>query len=156
MEYHGMSNTSEYYAWNDMKKRCYCKTYKQYKDYGGRGITVCDSWRNSFVQFISDMGEKPDKTLSLDRIDNNKDYTPENCRWATKQQQTRNQRKQENTSSKYKGVSWDKVNKVWVASITCNYKRYKLGNYKNEKDAALAWNKKAEELGYALDYLNKT
>lgn len=75
-----------------MRARCYRPTYEHYKDYGGRGITVCDQWRDSFVTFYAHIGQKPSSKMSLDRIDNNGNYEPGNVRWATKSQQRRNQR----------------------------------------------------------------
>lgn len=84
--FHGMTHTATYKCWLNMKDRCGNPNTPTYKHYGGRGITVCDRWQKSFKDFLSDMGEKPDN-LSLDRIDNNKGYYKENCRWATEQQQ---------------------------------------------------------------------
>ncbi len=78
---------TEYNSWTAMKQRCYYEKSNNYHNYGGRGITVCDRWINSFDNFISDMGLKPSNSYSLDRIDNNGNYEPGNCRWATKQQQ---------------------------------------------------------------------
>jgi hypothetical protein len=75
-----------------MKRRCHNINYSQYFYYGGRGITVCDRWINSFENFIADMGEKPSSLHSLDRIDNNGNYEPSNCRWATSSEQRINQR----------------------------------------------------------------
>lgn len=83
---------TEFQAWLDMKKRCYGATNPRYKDYGGRGIRVCHRWYFSFKNFLDDMGPKPSTKHSLDRIDNNSDYHPSNCRWATYTQQLRNQR----------------------------------------------------------------
>jgi hypothetical protein len=88
---HGLSKTKTYQAWADMKTRCYNSKRAQFAFYGGRGISVCDSWKNSFENFLSDMGEKP-HGHSLDRIDNNKEYSPSNCRWATQSTQCRNRR----------------------------------------------------------------
>jgi hypothetical protein len=79
-----------YCVWRSMIDRCYNKKFRQYKDYGGRGITVCNRWRYSFKNFLLDMGPRP-KGLLLDRIDNNGNYKPKNCRWTTRQQQQRNQ-----------------------------------------------------------------
>ena len=83
----------EYAAWLNAIARCYNDNHRKWPSYGGRGITVCDSWLNSFDAFITDMGAKCDPHLSLDRIDNNKGYFPDNCRWATITQQNRNRRK---------------------------------------------------------------
>ncbi len=82
--------TTEYRAWESMKYRCLRPTHKFYRLYGGRGIKICDRWINSFQNFLEDMGHKPTPKHSLDRIDNDKGYFPENCRWATKREQVRN------------------------------------------------------------------
>jgi len=90
---HGQSTTSEYLVWSDMKSRCYNENHHAYKNYGLRGIKVCDRWRNSFSNFLEDIGKRPSNQHSLDRFpDNDGNYEPENCRWATTEQQLRNQR----------------------------------------------------------------
>lgn len=97
---HGLSHTREHNAWVAMKSRCLNKNDYAYHNYGGRGIRVCKRWATSFKRFLADMGACPPR-LSLDRINNNGDYKPSNCRWATRHQQARNQRT--NTALTYKG-----------------------------------------------------
>lgn len=89
---HGLSKTKAYTAWSSMKNRCYNKKCENFKHYGGRGISVCSRWKNSFALFMSDMGNPPSEKHSIGRIDNNKNYEPGNCRWETQKEQTRNQR----------------------------------------------------------------
>jgi len=88
----GKDRTTEYRAWEGMKTRCYNPASPNYKDYGGRGITVCKRWRDSFTAFFTDMGPKPSRVHSLDRKDNSKGYSPSNCRWATHLEQQQNTR----------------------------------------------------------------
>lgn len=89
---HNKRNTTEYRIWCNMKTRCTNPNFKQWKDYGGRGITICKEWLESFEQFYKDMGKKPDGK-TIDRIDNNKGYEPSNCKWSTYLEQAQNRKR---------------------------------------------------------------
>lgn len=89
-----MYGTPEYSAWQSMIARCNNPNAKNYKDYGGRGIRVCQRWlgEHGFQNFLNDMGRRPSNGLSLDREKNDLGYSPDNCRWANSKQQGRNKR----------------------------------------------------------------
>lgn len=87
-----MTNSKEYRVWASMLQRCRNKRNVRYANYGGRGITICKRWE-SFINFYKDMGPRPNKDLSLDRINNDGNYEKNNCRWATRTEQQRNRRK---------------------------------------------------------------
>ena len=115
---HHMTNTQEYNIWAIMKQRCLNKNNPKYKNYGGRGIKVCEEWLK-FDNFYKDMGERPEGK-SIDRIDNEKGYFKENCRWATLKQQGRNKRN--NRIITYKGKTmclpeWAEALKITYSSL---------------------------------------
>ncbi len=88
---HGMTKTRTHKSWESMKQRCLNPNAPDFHNYGGRGVYVCSRWKDSFENFLADMGERPQGT-SLDRIDNSKGYEPNNCRWATATEQQENRR----------------------------------------------------------------
>jgi hypothetical protein len=83
---------SEYMIWVNMKQRCLNHNNRSYYDYGGRGITVCHRWRNSFENFLEDMDPRPSPELTLERNNNDGNYEPDNCKWATRKEQSQNRR----------------------------------------------------------------
>jgi hypothetical protein len=95
----GASKHPLYQTWSNMKQRCYNPKIPRYKNYGARGITVCDRWRDSFKNFLEDMGERPSREQSIDRINNNKGYSKSNCKWSTRLEQAQNMQR----SKKYNG-----------------------------------------------------
>ncbi len=90
---HGKSKTKVYNCWNGMRARCSNENAPNYSFYGGRGISVCPEWRDSFEAFYACIGDPPTKHHSIDRINNDGNYEPSNCRWATKKEQNKNRRK---------------------------------------------------------------
>lgn len=117
---HKMTGTTEYRIYNNMISKCYRKNGKSYKYYGARGIRVCKRWLDKFENFYLDMGDRPSLKHSLDRINNNGNYEPNNCRWATAIQQAANKR----TGIRYKIYSYD--NKTmnltdWAKYFNINY-----------------------------------
>lgn len=121
-----------YACWYNMKDRCLNQEHKHYKSYGGRGILVCSRWLD-IENFIEDMGDIPEG-LTLDRIDNDKGYSPENCRWATRHEQAINRRK--NFPGGLTGVR--KNGNVYTARLHWKNKEYHLGSYLCPATASVA------------------
>ena len=123
----GKYNTN-YQAWQAMKRRCSNNniSHPDHHLYYGKGIIVCDRWKNSFENFIQDMGEKPDDSYSLDRIDSNKNYCPENCRWATATEQARNTSRNVRYEIEGKLLTigeWSEISKINVWAIISRIRR---------------------------------
>lgn len=118
-----------------MKQRCINLNDAHYSSYGGRGITVCDRWKESYLNFLEDMGLCPDG-LTLDRINNNGNYSLDNCRWATRTQQCYNQRGWAKSATKIKGVY--ETSSGYMASIGINKKSVYLGSFRDKAEAQIA------------------
>ena len=145
-EQHGLSESLEYKSWAKIKQRCLNPNDKRYESYGARGITVCERWKNSFLSFLEDMGPRPSKEHSIDRINVNGNYEPSNCRWADIITQNRNKRVGKLSKSRCKGVNWDSKIKKWRVYIYISKKRISLGYFKTLEDAIKA--RKEGELKY--------
>ncbi|HKZ42380.1 MAG TPA: hypothetical protein VJ044_15565 [Candidatus Hodarchaeales archaeon] len=121
MKKHGFSTGGKkhpiYHAWGDMKQRCSNPKCPQYKDYGGRGITVCDRWMK-FENFKEDMLSTWKPGLQLDRTNNNGNYEPANCMWVTPSVNGKNRRCRVSKQSKYPGVTWNKHVRKWAVRYT--------------------------------------
>jgi hypothetical protein len=130
---HGMYGTKTYNTWHSMKKRCKNKSEASFKHYGERGITVCEKWL-TFEGFYEDMGDRPDG-MTLDRIDNNKGYFKDNCRWASKTTQSSNKRTFKNNKLGIKGVFFHKASNKFAAHISIKGNQKHLGVYDTLEEA---------------------
>jgi hypothetical protein len=128
---HGNSTHPLYKTWYQIMKRCYDKNHKDYKYYGERGITACDSWKDNAKNFFNDMGDKPENT-TLDRIDNNKGYSKENCRWVSSGIQGSNKRNNKNFIINGKKIHLSEISRVYGIKETTLSNRLKAGANINE------------------------
>lgn len=142
----GAAKHVNYRSFTAMKRRCYDKNSNRYQSYGGRGIRVCERWLEpqGFWNFVADMGDKPSRAHSLNRIDNDGDYSPDNCEWATPLQQAANTRR----VGRNAGVCFNKRAKLWTARIMVNRVNHHLGYFKTEVEAIEA--RKDAEAKYAV------
>jgi hypothetical protein len=139
-KHHGYSRHPLYTVWRHMKDRCYNKNGGQYKDYGGRGIVVCDEWFNNAKIFINWALPLWRKGLQIDRKNNDGNYCSENCRFVTRAENMHNTRLLMNTNiSGYRGVYYDKISKQWKAQISINNKKKYIGYFNSAKKAALGY-----------------
>ena len=138
---HNLTSHRLYQTWNDMIRRCTNPKSKAYENYGKRGIKVCERWLN-VQSFINDMYPSYQEGLTLDRIDNNKGYSKDNCRWTDRKIQNRNTRLlQSNNTTGYRGVSTLKNKNRYRASIVVDRKRIHLGYFNYPIEAAIAYDK---------------
>lgn len=138
---HNESNTRLYNIWKGMRGRCYNSANTSYKNYGGRGIKVCDEWKSNYTTFRSwSLANGYSDSLSIDRIDSNGNYEPSNCRWTTSHVQSCNTRRIHKTNkSGYRGVSWNSASSKWEVSIAINKQTVKIGYYTDILEAAKAY-----------------
>lgn len=142
--FHGMADTPIYIRWKAIKTRCYNPNSTHYKHYGGRGIKMCDRWFNSFENFYEDMGEPPTPKHQLDRIDNDGDYEPSNCRWATPLENVNNQREKSHNKLGYPNVY--KKEHGYEAYFEYDKKYHHVGTFKTPKEGYEAVKKAKAEL----------
>lgn len=135
---HGMTKTPEWRSWQSMKTRCYNKNHVHWKHYGGRGIKICRSWKNSFEEFYKDMGARPSLKHSIDRINFNGNYEPKNCKWSTASEQARNRRL---TSTHSTGVKY----------VTICRGKYRAAPYSNGKQKTLGYFKTIKQAQKAIE-----
>lgn len=143
---HGMTSSRLYYIWDNMIQRCTNEKNKYYHNYGGRGIKVCDRWRDSFEVFYNDVSESyyqhlekyGESNTTINRIDVNGDYEPNNVNWATRKIQSYYQRTPKTNRSGYKGINYRKDRKKWRAFIGVDGKQKHLGSFDKKEDAIKA------------------
>lgn len=126
-----------YQTWDGIKKRCYQKNATGYNNYGARGIKMCNEWKESFWNFVKDMGKKPFKACSIERLDNNENYCKDNCTWASSKEQSENKR-----------------NNIYIVYKNETYTLYTLCKLLNLKHSTVYWRLKKSSLT-PQEYFNK-
>lgn len=140
-------------SWTQMRSRCHDPNNDAYPRYGGRGITICDRW-SIFENFLADMGVRPSRNHSLDRVDSDGNYEPENCKWSTPLEQTLNRRMMGNNKSGFRGVSWRRREQRWYAQISLQYRVIHIAISNDKEEAAWMYDQWALELHGDLAQLN--
>lgn len=136
---HHLNNTKLHRCWSAMKQRCYNKKEKAYKDYGARGIKVCEQWKNDFLSFYNwATTHGYSDNLSIDRINVDGDYCPKNCRWTDQHTQSANTRKPKTNTTGRRGVSFHKCTGKYRAYICIHRKIHNLGEFDTIEQAANA------------------
>lgn len=145
---HSGTFTPEYSVWCGIKNRCGNPNATSYEHYGGRGIKVCDRWLDSFDNFLSDLGKRPSKQHSIERINVDGDYEPSNCKWATAIEQANNKRIFSNNKSGVKGVTFSKYHSAWISlwqeDGKQKKKHFSIKKYGHEKSFQMAVKKRKE------------
>ncbi|MGX0147432.1 AP2 domain-containing protein [Staphylococcus hominis] len=140
---HGMTGTPIYRKWKNIKGRCFNPNTSNYKWYGGRGITMCQKWKDDFSEFYKDVGNIPFEGAELDRIDNNGDYEPNNVRWVDHRTNSNNRRKYHNKTG-YTGVTYKPNSDKYQAQLYKNKKFIYLGLFDTPEEAYKAYLKAKE------------
>lgn len=141
---HGDSSTRLYGIWNNMIQRCNNPNNTYYRNYGAKGITVCEAWKNGFKDFRDwALSNGYSDKLTIERKNNDEGYSPDNCIWVTRLEQSHNTSMPRNNTSGVKGVYWDKQTNKWKARITANHKSVFIG-YFDDIDKAYTARKEAE------------
>ncbi|MGO1759632.1 MAG: hypothetical protein ACTHY0_07965 [Mammaliicoccus vitulinus] len=130
---HNMSKSKIYNRWKSMKSRCNNPNHSHYNHYGARGVKVCDRWATSFENFYKDMGEPPTEKHQIDRIDNDGNYEPNNCRWVTPTQNINNQREKQHNKTGYQNVCFKRGR--YESSFEFNKVYYHVGTFDTPKEA---------------------